>query len=244
MKYPCSKCKLECNELCIECRECRQWTHFKCIPGFTKKLQTRWTSRLLNFYCFTCCHEKNKIYSIDKALKRIRQFIASRKLSPKLCWGIAEQEKLLAETYGIALMSPFEYPTSINTAVDATTVKILQQLNPITLQTHSPKTVRADGNCFYRAISLVLFGTDTFYLNIRLAIILEMFENSSFYDINHPKYHDLIQDFRIVSPRFDLLCESVATPGSHADMICIFAASCCKQCNWKANPILYAISGC
>ena len=224
MKFPCSQCKLECKDFCIECQECKQWTHFQCIPGFTKDLQTRWTSPLLNFYCFTCCHTNNK-FSIEKSLERIMRFVCSKTLSSKYCWGIVQQEQLLAKTYNTCILPPFQFPSTFDNKIDTVSVQILKQLSPITLQRHLPKYVSADGNCFYRAISYGLYGTDDFHLNVRVAVVLEMLDNLTFYDINNAKYCDLINDFRIICPSFKELCQSILTPGSYADMICIYAAS-------------------
>ena len=52
-----------------------------------------------------------------------------------------------------------------------------------------------------------------------------MLDNLTFYDIDNAKYCDLINDFRIICPSFKELCQSILTPGSYADMICIYAAS-------------------
>ena len=55
--------------------------------------------------------------------------------------------------------------------------------------------------------------------------MLEILENSNFYNMNLNDYEDLIKDSRIITPNFDELCRSGSCCGSYVDMICIYALS-------------------
>ncbi|KAI8490529.1 hypothetical protein Bbelb_317970, partial [Branchiostoma belcheri] len=77
---------------------------------------------------------------------------------------------------------------------DATSVAILQLLDPAVLQRYQPLSVEADDNCFYRAISRVLYGHDLAHPFLRLLTTMEIAEHRSFYDREAEDAIDLIED--------------------------------------------------
>ena len=89
-------------------------------------------------------------------------------------------------------------PTVVTGPVDPTSVEILRVLHPIVLSDYRPLAVRADGNCWYRAASRVLYGHEDHHLLIRLLSALEIALNPSFYDTSARAYKDLIKDDRVV----------------------------------------------
>ncbi|KAI8488896.1 hypothetical protein Bbelb_334140 [Branchiostoma belcheri] len=77
---------------------------------------------------------------------------------------------------------------------DATSVAILQLLDSAVLQRYQPLSVEADGNCFYRAISRVLYGHELAHPFLRLLTTMEIAEHRSFYDREAEDAIDLIED--------------------------------------------------
>ncbi|KAI8490550.1 hypothetical protein Bbelb_318180 [Branchiostoma belcheri] len=77
---------------------------------------------------------------------------------------------------------------------DATSVAILQLLDPAVLQRYQPLSVEEDDNCFYRAISRVLYGHDLAHPFLRLLTTMEIAEHRSFYDREAEDAIDLIED--------------------------------------------------
>jgi len=45
--------------------------------------------------------------------------------------------------------------------------------------------VKGDGNCFYRSLSLLLFGYEEYYLIIKISIIFIMYKNKAFFEYFH-----------------------------------------------------------
>jgi hypothetical protein len=50
------------------------------------------------------------------------------------------------------------------------------------LQRFSPRAVGSEGNCFYQAVSLGLFGTQSEYAYLRLITAMQITENRSLYE--------------------------------------------------------------
>lgn len=108
---------------------------------------------------------------------------------------------------------------------DAISVKILQLLSPATLEDHSPRSVIGDGNCFYRALSLGLYGTQDHHTLLRLLTALEIQENPKFYDSSRPDYVDLLKDDRIDRDNIRHLLRSTVTTNMYAGIQHALAAS-------------------
>ncbi|RNA19677.1 Vertnin [Brachionus plicatilis] len=49
------------------------------------------------------------------------------------------------------------------------------------LDLYTPCSILGDGNCFYRSVSLCLFGTEDFHVELRLKCLVEMIFNSNLY---------------------------------------------------------------
>ena len=55
-----------------------------------------------------------------------------------------------------------------------------------------------DGNCFYRTMSLGLYGHEEHHLQLRLQTTIEIALNRIHYDVTDPDYLDHVHDGRIV----------------------------------------------
>ncbi|KAI8487310.1 hypothetical protein Bbelb_351080 [Branchiostoma belcheri] len=67
-------------------------------------------------------------------------------------------------------------------------------LDPAVLQRYQPLSVEADDNCFYRAISRVLYGHELAHPFLRLLTTMEIAEHRSIYDREAEDAIDLIED--------------------------------------------------
>ena len=86
----------------------------------------------------------------------------------------------------------------------------------------TPQQVVGDGNCLYRSVSLAAYGTEKYRLNSRLCMVLEMLENSIYYNINSRNFQDMIKDDRIIQVSFKEFCVNSSSLYAYADMICLF----------------------
>jgi hypothetical protein len=96
-------------------------------------------------------------------------------------------EVLMVKTYDVSLPPR---PSKIKSGeslpvgrVDEVSVQVLQHLQPVVLLEMKPLSVVGDGNCFFRAVSLALFGSQELHSLIRLLVLKEIFDNQVFYDI-------------------------------------------------------------
>ena len=181
----------------------------------------------MKFYCFFCCHNSSKTYYVNSALERIYDFVSSNDLTVKSCKAIAWQERLLMATHNVSenFIPPFSFFQRIEIKSDLVSTNILRQLNPAVFKSFTPSTVVGDGNCLYGTLSMGLFGNNEYHVHLRYLMMLEILENSNFYNMNLNDYEDLIKDSRIITPNFHELCRSVSCCGSYADMICVYASS-------------------
>ena len=67
-KYPCIKCKSQCENDVIECSVCLNWIHRKCVPMSCATI-IEWKSKSLEFICLNCSHA-NGHYDFEAALQR------------------------------------------------------------------------------------------------------------------------------------------------------------------------------
>lgn len=101
-------------------------------------------------------------------------------------------------------------------------MQILQLLAPATLKDHSPHSVVGDGNCFYRALSLGLYGTQDHRTLLQLLTALEIQENPKFYDSSRPDHVYLLKHDRLDRDNIrHLLCSIVTTVCRSGPCSCI-----------------------
>ena len=88
--------------------------------------------------------------------------------------------------------------------------------SPFLRHLHPVNTI-GDGDCFYRAISFSLFGSQTFFLLIRIAILLDVLENE-------PGYRHFTTQTR-TEDDYERLVYTVSTLGEWAGDAALYAAS-------------------
>ena len=110
---------------------------------------------------------------------------------------------------------------------DEVAAALLAAKDVTTFQRFSPRLVRGDGNCLYRAISLALYGTEESFACVRFKAAVQMIENRRYYDNETSDF--IIHDSRILTPAYKEILPSVLTDGSYAELIHIFAISAAYQ---------------
>lgn len=88
-----------------------------------------------------------------------------------------------------------------------------------------PAETTGDGNCFYRAVSRAVTGTEACYLLLRVLTLIEILTFPWYYDSAHTKFVDLIQDNRIVVATYCQFAKDVGKIGAYADMMHKYALS-------------------
>ena len=68
---------------------------------------------------------------------------------------------------------PVCVPSVGDVMTDNVSVVLLQCYSPSILQQFMPVTVGADGNCFFCAVSLALYGTEKVHAQLRLLSVIE-----------------------------------------------------------------------
>lgn len=138
---------------------------------------------------------------------------------------ILKFETMLLTTYAVQL--PGAVPNIPQMCMDSVACGILKHFHPIILSSVYPAKTVGDGNCLYRAISRSLLGTESHHLLYRLFTAIEMLSNPVFYNVEHKRFVDLIQDNRIFVSQYHDLLKSVTTPGAFSEMMHIYALSAC-----------------
>lgn len=135
---------------------------------------------------------------------RLRSAVGSK---PREVRVVVKSERLLLQTYGQ------EFPMTDNPTCsgveDATSTRILKRFNPVVLEDSFPAVTVGDGNCFYRAVSRALKGSIVYHVLLCVYTLLEIRCFPMFYDSEHSKFVDIIQDNRIVVATYMQLANDV-----------------------------------
>ena len=102
-------------------------------------------------------------------------------------------------------------PANIPGDVDRPSVAILQRFDRGKLDSFSPRAVVGDGNCYYRAVSLALYGHEDHHRHLRAVTAIEMIKNREYYDVEG-KYYNL--DDRIETTEYNPLISESLIDGS------------------------------
>ena len=133
---------------------------------------------------------------------------------------------MLLRTYDICLPVAQEGAVTATAAgVDTIATQILKRYHPIILETHTPVNVTGDGNCLFRAMSMGLFGTENYYMLIRLLTTIETSLNENHYNYEHAEFVDHFHDPRLFFYSYDKVLEDVSKDSSYCGMMAISAIS-------------------
>ena len=139
----------------------------------------------------------------------------------------AESERLLLETYDVRL--PDKVAPSPFAPEDRISVAILRRFHPATLEEFRPLTTYGDGNCFYRSVSLGMYGSENYHLHLRLLTAIEIVANRSIYDIQATNYRDVMNDNRVIVSDYPDLVDSACTLHNFSEMMHMYATSAALQ---------------
>ncbi|XP_035690388.1 uncharacterized protein LOC118425566 [Branchiostoma floridae] len=222
-EFPCGQCNQDADTSpSINCDQCDQWIHRKCVP-MTPAIWAEWQTADLKFLCPRCVKPTTPgegPYDIRAALKRVAEAAATTNINLR---SVVKQERLLLKTYKVTLPQLTENHGAGE--VDETSVGILRNFHPALLEDYRPIGVQGDGNCLYRAISQGMYGVQHHHHLIRLLTALEIAEHPAHHDIHHPNHVDHIKDSRLFLAEYNILLPEAAIEGKESCMQHIFAAS-------------------
>jgi OTU-like cysteine protease len=88
---------------------------------------------------------------------------------------------------------------------------------------YSPRSIVGDGNCFYRAVSLALYGTQDMHDYLRLKTCNEILEHRELYDEQSETF--VLRGQPVLTPTFHVVLQSVLLTGRYAELVHLFALS-------------------
>jgi len=91
------------------------------------------------------------------------------------------------------------------------------------LQSYSPRAVGSDGNCFYRSISLALYGIETYHTYLRVMTAIEISKHPAMYSSDSTEF--VGNGLPIVTPDYRQLLRDTVCNGAYSEMVHLFALS-------------------
>lgn len=127
----------------------------------------------------------------------------------------------------------------------------LKNANTTLLHQYSPRCTESDGNCFYRAVSLALYGTQQWHAYLRLITCMELVLRAPYYDPSASSF--VLQNIPVMSPAYRPLLRHTLRNGAYAELIHLFALSsaldipiqsyCCPDTDSAHHPYTMRIHG-
>ncbi|XP_065312692.1 uncharacterized protein LOC135922197 [Gordionus sp. m RMFG-2023] len=110
---------------------------------------------------------------------------------------------------------------------DLISQRLLKSFQGHLLEDYSPRKVIGDGNCFYRCLSLAIFGHEEEHLYMRLLTAIEIIINRKYYDIDDKFYssNKRISDERISTTDYNHILNDALMVGGWAQMMHLYASS-------------------
>ena len=102
-------------------------------------------------------------------------------------------------------------------------VNRLSRLDVTPLQNFSPRSVVGDGNCFYRSLSLGLYGTQVMHESLRFRTAVQLLLNRDTYDVDSDVF--ILKNEPVFTPEYRELVRLVLTDGNDAELVHVFALS-------------------
>ncbi|GFO47350.1 hypothetical protein PoB_007385500 [Plakobranchus ocellatus] len=184
----------------------------------------------------TVCVSKVQPDNIQKLSKTHRnsppKLSKTNRNSPKLTTELSKthrnspkrSERVILNTYGVECPPINGIGSTLKHAKsDGTAEQILKIFHPAKLQGYKPLKVQADGNCFYRAVSLGCFGTEKFHTLLRMLLGIEVLLHPTAYGISHNEYIEIFENPYLAHYSYGELCEGILKDGAHS---CMLAVAC------------------
>jgi len=147
------------------------------------------------------CPEQNSVHCDDEAVAQTRRLCALP---------IASEET----------QPPSEWPSC------ASAVALLQRTRPSLLDSYRPLAVSGDGNCLYRSLSLLLYGTEQFHFLLRIRTAVEVLSNENWYNVVHSACRCPFKDeTALILCNYRQFCIDTATNGAHTNIRTVYALS-------------------
>jgi len=141
----------------------------------------------------------------------------------------ATSEQLLMTFYNAGLPA-MSMPTSNSVDLQDTSVALLRDNCPWILAKYVPWDVGIDGNCLFRSVSLALYGTESFYMPLRVLCLIDVLQNSALYDIESSSFYSpSAADVLLCLPNYDAFVHNVARDGGYSSMLTVLAVSSVVQ---------------
>ena len=99
---------------------------------------------------------------------------------------------------------------------DISCIELLHAHDRTTLCNYSPRETVGNGNCFYRADSLALFGDQSHHAYLRLKMAFKIIDNATSFTPDSASF--VLRNAPVLCPEYK--------DGSHAELVHFFARSC------------------
>jgi len=108
-------------------------------------------------------------------------------------------------------------------------VSLLKRCQPSMLDRWTPGYTDGDGNCMFRAISQAVYGTQDYYMQLRVLACLEVGLHRPTYDKSSTVCHSLLSSELLLPPTFLELWTELTTPGRSCCYVALLAVSAVLQ---------------
>ena len=209
----------------IQCDGCSSWFHVGCIQMSKACYQSFSSNSHYQFFCRTCGFETSGCYNFSGSLLRIR----AKSPDINAMQQQARSEQHLLTFYGISL-PPIRDVSIEHITVDENSVSLLETHSQWLMGKYVPALVEGDGNCFFRSVSLALFGSENYHPQLRLLASIEALTNKELYDCDGADFYTPFRvDDRLVLPGFELFITDLVKDKSAVDMLAVLCTSCVVQ---------------
>ena len=145
-----------------------------------------------------------------------------------MCWQ-AKSEQLLMTFYNTGLPA-MSMPRSNLVHPHDTSVALLRDNCPWILAKYVPCDVGIDGNCLFRSVLLALYGTESFYMPLRVLCLIQVLLNAGLYDTESSSlYSPFAADIWLCLPNYNTFVHNVARDGRYSFMLNVLAISSVVQ---------------
>ena len=102
-------------------------------------------------------------------------------------------------------------------------MKMMKETDKAMLDNFSPRSTFGDGNCFYRAVSLGIYGTQDMHDYLRFMTAVEILQNQELYDETSSAF--VLRGEPVITPSYKDVVQSAVSGGSYAELVHIIALS-------------------